>query len=359
MFRRLDDDFCDPVELRVDSALGVPGLLGAIRKGSVVGRERARQRGDGIRRLARVPARARRVADRRAPDAALGRDLVVRGAARARVGDRAAPAPGDQADLPRSEPRARVRPRPLPRGSRPADRAHARIAARLRRPGASGLLAGARLVHQELRRLLGARARHPRLCHRDAGGLSGDARRPRAVRRRRPRGNRVDAAGRRQQGHLGAVRFERGLGGVHRADRPGGPARDRAPPGSALDAGGESVLDGTLRRALRGQDAAPARDARPAAQSPLLGAGGRDLQGVRRRDGVRSREAVHLERRHRPSRRMRRSGAKLAFGRELAGGHGTAARISAARKRRAAMPARRSTGSSCRWCRWRGSRSTT
>jgi uncharacterized circularly permuted ATP-grasp superfamily protein/uncharacterized alpha-E superfamily protein len=36
IFRRLDDDFCDPVELRVDSALGVPGLLAAIRKGSVV-----------------------------------------------------------------------------------------------------------------------------------------------------------------------------------------------------------------------------------------------------------------------------------------------------------------------------------
>jgi uncharacterized circularly permuted ATP-grasp superfamily protein/uncharacterized alpha-E superfamily protein len=36
VLRRLDDDFCDPVELRVDSALGVPGLLAAIRKGNVV-----------------------------------------------------------------------------------------------------------------------------------------------------------------------------------------------------------------------------------------------------------------------------------------------------------------------------------
>jgi uncharacterized alpha-E superfamily protein len=35
ILRRLDDDFCDPVELRVDSALGVPGLLAAIRKGNV------------------------------------------------------------------------------------------------------------------------------------------------------------------------------------------------------------------------------------------------------------------------------------------------------------------------------------
>lgn len=31
ILRRLDDDFCDPVELRADSALGVPGLLGAVR----------------------------------------------------------------------------------------------------------------------------------------------------------------------------------------------------------------------------------------------------------------------------------------------------------------------------------------
>jgi uncharacterized circularly permuted ATP-grasp superfamily protein/uncharacterized alpha-E superfamily protein len=35
ILRRLDDDFCDPVELRVSSALGVPGLLSAIRRGTV------------------------------------------------------------------------------------------------------------------------------------------------------------------------------------------------------------------------------------------------------------------------------------------------------------------------------------
>jgi uncharacterized circularly permuted ATP-grasp superfamily protein/uncharacterized alpha-E superfamily protein len=36
ILRRLDDDFCDPVELRGDSALGVPGLIAAVRSGSVV-----------------------------------------------------------------------------------------------------------------------------------------------------------------------------------------------------------------------------------------------------------------------------------------------------------------------------------
>ena len=36
IMRRLDDDYCDPLELRADSTLGVPGLLGAVRAGNVV-----------------------------------------------------------------------------------------------------------------------------------------------------------------------------------------------------------------------------------------------------------------------------------------------------------------------------------
>jgi uncharacterized circularly permuted ATP-grasp superfamily protein/uncharacterized alpha-E superfamily protein len=36
VLRRLDDDWCDPVELRSDSTLGVPGLLQAARAGTVV-----------------------------------------------------------------------------------------------------------------------------------------------------------------------------------------------------------------------------------------------------------------------------------------------------------------------------------
>lgn len=36
ILRRLDDDYCDPVELRADSALGVPGLLAAVRAGNVL-----------------------------------------------------------------------------------------------------------------------------------------------------------------------------------------------------------------------------------------------------------------------------------------------------------------------------------
>ena len=36
ILRRLDDDYCDPLELRSDSALGVPGLLQSIRAGQVM-----------------------------------------------------------------------------------------------------------------------------------------------------------------------------------------------------------------------------------------------------------------------------------------------------------------------------------
>ena len=36
IFRRVDSDFCDPLELRGDSALGVPGLVEAVRAGTVV-----------------------------------------------------------------------------------------------------------------------------------------------------------------------------------------------------------------------------------------------------------------------------------------------------------------------------------
>lgn len=36
ILRRLDDGFCDPLELRTDSVLGVPGLLGAVRAGKVL-----------------------------------------------------------------------------------------------------------------------------------------------------------------------------------------------------------------------------------------------------------------------------------------------------------------------------------
>ncbi len=62
IFRRLDDDFCDPVELRADSALGVPGLIAVVRAGNVV---IANSLGSGVVESAAwmgfMPAAARRL----------------------------------------------------------------------------------------------------------------------------------------------------------------------------------------------------------------------------------------------------------------------------------------------------------
>jgi uncharacterized circularly permuted ATP-grasp superfamily protein/uncharacterized alpha-E superfamily protein len=62
IFRRLDDDFCDPVELRADSALGVPGLIAVVRAGKVV---IANALGSGVLESAAwmgfMPAAARRL----------------------------------------------------------------------------------------------------------------------------------------------------------------------------------------------------------------------------------------------------------------------------------------------------------
>ncbi len=64
LLRRLDDDYCDPLELRGDSALGVPGLLGAVRAGRV---RIANELGSGVLESAAwlgfLPAIARRLLD--------------------------------------------------------------------------------------------------------------------------------------------------------------------------------------------------------------------------------------------------------------------------------------------------------
>jgi uncharacterized circularly permuted ATP-grasp superfamily protein/uncharacterized alpha-E superfamily protein len=53
IFRRLDEDFCDPLELRPDSFLGVPGLVQAVRSGSVAV---ANSLGSGILESPALPA---------------------------------------------------------------------------------------------------------------------------------------------------------------------------------------------------------------------------------------------------------------------------------------------------------------
>ena len=52
ILRRLDDDYCDPLELRGDSALGIPGLLQAVRAGHVLV---ANALGSGVLQSAALP----------------------------------------------------------------------------------------------------------------------------------------------------------------------------------------------------------------------------------------------------------------------------------------------------------------
>ncbi len=84
ILRRLDDDFCDPLELRGDSSLGVAGLVQAVRAGNVAV---ANALGSGVLEtpalLPFLPGLCRAAA-RRGAGAAVGADVVVRRAARVR-----------------------------------------------------------------------------------------------------------------------------------------------------------------------------------------------------------------------------------------------------------------------------------
>ena len=78
ILRRVDDDFCDPLELRNDSILGVPGLVEALRAGNVVvanalGTRPAAKPGVHVVSARPVPAYARR-----GIETAVGGHLVVR-----------------------------------------------------------------------------------------------------------------------------------------------------------------------------------------------------------------------------------------------------------------------------------------
>ena len=81
ILRRVDDSFCDPIELRSDSFLGVAGLVEAVRAGNVVV---ANALGTGMIEspafMPFLPLLSRRLA-RRAAEAAFRRHMVVRPAA--------------------------------------------------------------------------------------------------------------------------------------------------------------------------------------------------------------------------------------------------------------------------------------
>ena len=187
LVRRLDADFADPLELNARSRLGVPGLVQAVRDGTVV---IANALGSGV-----VEARALLSFLPALAPAVLERDLALPNvatwwlgqAARARGGRRPARRHGDRVRLPgrtarppratggaRREPRGRGA-QPNPRGDRPPRH-------RLRRPGGGDAVDHAGLARGQAR----AAAVHPAAV---PGArqrrLAGDARRLRARRRRR------------------------------------------------------------------------------------------------------------------------------------------------------------------------------
>ena len=88
ILRRLNDDYCDPLELRPESLLGVPGLLAGGARRSGRDRERAGRRRRADPGADAVPAVAVPGAAGRGAAARVGRDLVVRAARdpRARAG---------------------------------------------------------------------------------------------------------------------------------------------------------------------------------------------------------------------------------------------------------------------------------
>ena len=248
ILRRLDDDFCDPLELRGDSLLGVPGLVQAARAGNVY---IANCLGSGLVEapalMAFLPALCRQV---------LGEELLMpsvatwwcgQESARRQVMERfdrvvikpAFPRFGQHAEFPATMTEAE-------RGS--AGRPRRGAARPVRGPGAGGPLDDAR-----------AHASRPRAQARRAAGdrgvgrllLCGDAWRPDPRRHGPAVAGRVDAARRRQQGHVGArprlraSRPRREAAGasrhvrhVHRAVEPHG----RQP-----------VLAGAIRRAAGGE----------------------------------------------------------------------------------------------------------
>ena len=99
ILRRVNSDYCDPLELRGDSLLGVPGLLQVARAGNVV---IANAIGTGVVEtpalLPFLPTLCRRLLGRRVVVAA-GGHLVVRPGEGARDGRRAARSPGREACL--------------------------------------------------------------------------------------------------------------------------------------------------------------------------------------------------------------------------------------------------------------------
>ena len=205
ILRRLDDDYCDPLELRSDSALGVPGLVDAMRRGNVlVANALGSNLLESSTLLGFLPNLSRRI---------LGQDLLMPSVATWWCGEPAALedviAKLDRLVIKSAFPQLRVEPM---FGEDLDERGRKRVLGMLRsRPND--------YVAQEIVQLAQApvldRA-HPRLQARAIGlrvfacaspeRLRRHARRPDARGERRRRARDLDAARRLEQGHLGAGR---------------------------------------------------------------------------------------------------------------------------------------------------------
>ena len=127
VYRRVDDEYLDPVHFRADSMLGCAGLVNAARAGNVA---IANFVGNGVaddKAIYPVRARDDRVLPRREARARQRRDLRPRRPRRARVGPRPARRPGVEAG--RRVGRLRARDRPASRGRASSRRSRARCVA--------------------------------------------------------------------------------------------------------------------------------------------------------------------------------------------------------------------------------------
>jgi hypothetical protein len=255
ILRRLDDDYCDPLELRGDSALGIPGLLQAVRAGNVLV---ANALGSGLLESAALPGFLPGACEK-----LLGEPLAMPSVATWWCGERAALEFTiehlDELVIKGSFPSQRFDPvfgNELKGSQR--EEMIARLRARPQAYVAQELVNFSQAPAWSTARAASAAARRrpARLRRRHPQRLRGHAGRPDARRRRFQCAHHLDAARRLEQGHLGAHR----AGGqyLQPAQALGRQGRPRARRPQPVVAGGrEPVLVRPLRRTLR-QDLAPA-----------------------------------------------------------------------------------------------------
>ena len=270
ILRRLDDDFCDPLELRGDSALGVPGLIGALRAGRVMV---SNALGTGVLESAAWLGFLPPVAER-----LIGEKLLLPEIATWWLGEKPALeyvlANLDRLVIKPTYPNQRFEPM---FGREFEGKARDLLIERLRnRPYAYVAQEHVRLSQAPVWKSaatseLGTRALTIRVyAVVTPDGRARDARRPGARGQRSGRRRGVDAARWRRQGHLGAQRESaRGHAHVDSIREVGQPA---APGLHSFAPGREPLLAGPLHRALRKHRAAAVANARRAQRRARLGA---------------------------------------------------------------------------------------